>query len=62
MGRTIADLRALRERLTERRSQAAYAVRDDLDEDGLYTLVTINGAILALDTMIEEGREDPDPE
>jgi hypothetical protein len=24
--------------------------------------VTINGAILALDKMIEEGREDPDPE
>ena len=37
MSRTIADLKALREQLTEHRRQAAYAVADDLDGEGLDT-------------------------
>ena len=35
MGRTVAELRALREQLTRRRWQAANAVTDDLDGAGL---------------------------
>jgi len=59
MSRTIADLNALREQLTKRRRQAAYAVADDLDGEGLDTLVTFNAAILALDAVIDEGRDEP---
>jgi hypothetical protein len=59
MGRTVADLKALREQLTMRRWQAAYAVADDQDGEGLYVLVTFNAAILALDAVINEGRDEP---
>jgi len=59
MGRTVADLKTLREELVRRRWQAAYAVGDDLDGEGLYTLVSFNQAILALDTVIDEGRDGP---
>ena len=59
MSRTIADLEALRERLTKHRRQAAYAVADDLDGEGLDTLATFNAAILALDAVIDEGRDEP---
>jgi hypothetical protein len=59
MGRTVADLKALREQLTRRRWQAAYAVAGDLDGEGLDTLVTFNAAILALDAVIDEGRDEP---
>ena len=59
MGRTVADLKALREHLIRRRWQAAYAVADDLDGEGLDTLVTFNAAILALDAVIDEGRDEP---
>src|SRR6476660_9330151 len=41
MGRTVADLKTLREELVRRRWQAAYAVADDLDGEGLYTLVIV---------------------
>ena len=59
MGRTVADLKTLREELVRRRWQAAYAVGDDLDGEGLYTLVSFNQAILALDAVIDEGRDGP---
>jgi hypothetical protein len=59
MGRTVADLKTLRKELVRRRWQAAYAVVDDLDGEGLYTLVTFNEAILALDAVIDEGRDGP---
>jgi len=59
MERTVADLKALRGQLTKRRRQAAYAVADDLDGEGLDTLVTFNAAILALDAVIDEGRDEP---
>jgi hypothetical protein len=58
MGRTVADLKTLREELVRRRWQAAYAVADDLDGEGLY-VVTFNEAILALDAVIDEGRDGP---
>jgi hypothetical protein len=41
MGRTVADLKALREQLTRRRWQAAYAVAGDLDGEGLDTLASL---------------------
>jgi len=59
MGRTVADLKTLRKELVRRRRQAAYTVADDLDGEGLYTLVTFNEAILALDAVIDEGRDGP---
>ena len=59
MGRTVAELRALREQLTRRRWQAAYAVTDDLDGEGLDTLVTLDAAISVLDKVIAEGRDEP---
>ena len=59
MGRTVAELRALREQLTRRRWQAANAVTDDLDGAGLDTLVTLDAAISALDKVIAEGRDEP---
>jgi hypothetical protein len=58
MEKTVSDLKSLREQLVKRRAEAAYAITDDLDHNGIDKLAMIDLAIGALDKVIAEGARD----
>jgi hypothetical protein len=57
-GKTINDLKAMRESLMKRRTQVALAITDDLDDDVIGKLAMIDAAIVALDKEIALGPRD----
>ncbi len=61
-GKTIEDLKALRADLVERRRQEAYwaLAAGPYNETGLAKLVLADRAIHALDSVIAEGKDEPE--
>jgi hypothetical protein len=58
--RTVTDLFVLRAKLVERRHKEAYRVEGVQHDERLYALAQVHLAILALDAVIEEGRDGPE--
>ncbi|QUD87402.1 hypothetical protein [Phenylobacterium montanum] len=58
-GKTIKDLKLVREQLDEQLVRAAYALTGGINQRALERLVQINEAIYALDSVIEDGRPEP---
>jgi hypothetical protein len=58
-GKTIKDLKAVREQLNDQLVRAAYALTQGINQRALERLVQINEAIYALDAVIEDGRGEP---
>lgn len=58
-GKTIKDLKLVREQLDEQLVRAAYALTSGINQRALERLVQINEAIYALDSVIEDGRPEP---
>lgn len=58
-GKTIKDLKQVREQLNEQLVRAAYALTGGINQRALERLVQINEAIYALDAVIEDGRSEP---
>jgi hypothetical protein len=59
--KTVEDLKALREQLVERRRQEAYNLGSAHHQERLEALVLVHTAILALDDVIAQGKDAPDP-
>jgi hypothetical protein len=57
--KTIDDLKAVRQQLDDQLTAAAYALTNGINQRAIERLVQLNEAIYALDTVIEEGRKDP---
>jgi hypothetical protein len=61
-GKTIEDLKSLRAELIERRRKEAYwaTATGAFNETGLAKLIQADRAIQALDTVIAEGKDEPE--
>ncbi len=61
-GKTIEDLKSLRAELVERRRREAYWAIETgpNNETGLAKLALVDRAIQALDTVIAEGKDEPE--
>ncbi len=58
-GKTIKDLKLVREQLNDQLIRAAYALTQGINQRAIERLVQINEAIYALDAVIEDGRSEP---
>jgi hypothetical protein len=58
MAKTVNDLKALREELVEQRRRCAYDLRDPHDDANIQKLAMIDLAIVALETVISEGKDE----
>ncbi len=58
-GKTIKDLKLVREQLNDQLIRAAYALTQGINQRAIERLVQINEAIYALDAVIEDGRPEP---
>jgi uncharacterized membrane protein len=56
MGRTVEDLKELRDELVERRRNEAYMVGGPHHDERIIKLVAVHHAIEALDAVIAEGQ------
>jgi hypothetical protein len=59
-GKTVEDLKALQEKLIERRRRDAYLIGSAYDDEHLEKLVRVNQALIALDEVIAEGKDGPE--
>ncbi|MDR3507557.1 MAG: hypothetical protein P4L64_06630 [Caulobacteraceae bacterium] len=59
-GKTIQDLKLVRDQLNEQLVRAAYALAQGINQRAMERLVQINEAIYALDAVIEDGRAEPE--
>lgn len=57
MPKTVDDLRRTCEELVERRRREAYALAGPEDQSGMARLVQLHLAIMALEAVIAEGRD-----
>jgi len=59
-GKTVEDLKALQEKLIERRRREAYLIGSADDDEHLEKLARVNRALIALDEVIAEGKDEPE--
>ena len=57
--KTIQDLEAVQDKLVEARRAAAYSLCNGLTEENIRKLASVEVALMALDSVIEEGEDEP---